>query len=292
MKDNIIRATAANGFIRAFVADTTNLINYAQEIHDLYPVASAALGRVITASLLLAVDMKNIENKLSVIIKGNGQLGSIVAVAKPDGKVKGYVNNPHVDLPLNNNKLDVSKGVGSSGQLTIIKDLGLKEPYSGQVDLVSGEIAEDMAYYLAVSEQKQSAVSLGVLVNPDLSIQSSGGFIIQPLPNAPEELILDIEDRLNNFKTITSLFSSGYSSKDILNELIGDMNIIYNEEIEPSYFCDCNRNRLESILLTLGKKELTDILTEDNGAELICHYCNKTYNFDTKDLEEIISIID
>src|SRR5690606_33310491 len=198
MKDYIIRATAAEGYIRAFAAQTTQMVETARKTHNLYPIASAALGRTMTAASMMAIDLKNERDTLSIIIKGGGPIGSIVVVANAKGMVKGYVDNPFVDLPLNSEgKLDVAGAVGTNGKLTVIKDYKLKEPYIGQVDIVTGEIAEDITYYFAVSEQQPSATALGVLVNPDLSIKASGGFIIQPMPGAPDELIEDIEKKLS-----------------------------------------------------------------------------------------------
>ncbi|HZJ58573.1 MAG TPA: Hsp33 family molecular chaperone HslO [Clostridia bacterium] len=289
MEDYIIRATAAQGNIRAFAATTTNLVGAAQKTHDLYPVPSAILGRTMTAALMMAVDMKSESHALSIILKGGGPIGNVAVVAKSDGRIKGYVDNPHVGLPLNSlGKLDVGMAVGNQGKLTVIKDLGLKEPYAGQVDLMTGEIGEDIAYYMAVSEQKPSAVALGVLVNPDASVKAAGGFIIQPLPGAPEHLIDTIEERIAKVPAISTMVDEGKSPEEVLEAVLGPMDLRVNHRIYPEFACDCNRERLESVLLSIGEEELETILKEDGKAELVCHYCNTVYNFDEEDITKLL----
>ncbi len=289
MKDCIIRATAADGYIRAFAAITTDLVRTAQKTHGLYPVASAALGRTMTAAVMMAMDMKDEGHTLSIILRGGGPIGNVAVVAKPEGRIKGYVDNPRVELPLNSaGKLDVTRAVGNHGKLTVIKDMGLKEPYAGQVDLISGEIGEDIAYYMASSEQKPSAVALGVLVNPDGSIRASGGFIIQPLPGASDRLIDEIEKRISQITPISTMVDRGMSTKEILEEVLGTMDLRINDKIYPLFACDCNRERLKSVLLTIGKEELETILEEDGQAELVCHYCNTIYKFDGEDIRGLI----
>ena len=289
MKDYIIRATAANGNIRAFAATTTYLVDAARKTHGLYPVAAAALGRTLTAAAMMAIDLKGKDDTLSVVIKGGGPIGNIVVVSKSNGKIKGYVDNPRVELPLNSlGKLDVASAVGNQGKLTVIKDLGLKEPYAGQVDLVTGEIGEDLAYYMAYSEQQPSAVTVGVLVNPDGSVKAAGGFIIQPLPGAPVEVIDEIERRIYQAPAISTMVDNDMKPEDILKQILGPMDMKVNDTVYPEFFCDCNRERLEAVLLTLGKKELETILKEDGQAELVCHYCNTVYNFDEEDIKQLI----
>lgn len=289
MKDYIIRATAAEGYIRAFAAQTTQMVETARKTHNLYPIASAALGRTMTAASMMAIDLKNERDTLSIIIKGGGPIGSIVVVANAKGMVKGYVDNPFVDLPLNSEgKLDVAGAVGTNGKLTVIKDYKLKEPYIGQVDIVTGEIAEDITYYFAVSEQQPSATALGVLVNPDLSIKASGGFIIQPMPGAPDELIEDIEKKLSKTTPVSTQIANGKTPENILEDIIGEYGLKINQYLDVLFKCDCNRKRLESVLISLGKEELEDILKNDGKAELVCHYCNKKYNFNADELKELI----
>jgi len=289
MGDYIIRATAAQGYIRAFAGRTTGMVQEAQRLHGLSPVASAALGRSLTAAALLAIDMKDEKDVLSLIIKGNGPLGNIVVVATSQGRIKGYVDNPSVDLPLNPyGKLDVGKAVGGDGKLTVIKDLGLKEPYVGQVDLVSGEIGEDVANYLLISEQQPSAVAVGVLVNPDHSVKAAGGYIIQALPGASDEVIAGIEERILKAPSISSQIEQGKTPEQILHEILGQADMKVMGRIEPKFSCDCSRERLESVLISLGKEELEDIIRKEGKAELICHYCNKKYHFDKKELEILL----
>lgn len=292
-KDYIIRATAADGQVRAFAATTTNLAAYAQKIHGLSPVAAAALGRLMTAAAMMGIDMKGEGNSLSIILKGGGPLGKIVVLANSNGRIKGYVDNPDVYLPLNSiGKLDVSAGVGKEGKLTVIKDLGLKEPYVGQVDIVSGEIGEDIAFYLAASEQKPAAVGLGVLVDIDSTVIAAGGFMIQPLPGASEEIIQKIEHNISVIPAVSALIAEGKTPEEILKDLLGDYELKVYDKIYPLFSCDCSRERLESILITLGRDELEDILKEDGKAELVCQYCNKKYVFDYDDIRELIERID
>lgn len=289
MNDYVIRVTAANGYIRGFAARTTDLVQEAQRLHGLSPVASAALGRTMTAAIMLAADMKGKKDTLSIIIKGDGPLGSVVVVANSDGDIKGYVSNPNVDLPLNaQNKLDVSAAVGKNGRITVIKDLGLKEPYIGQADLISGEIGEDVAYYLTVSEQQPSAVALGVLVNPDCSVKAAGGYIIQALPGAPDEVIADIEKRISSIPSISRQFDEGKSPEEVLEGILGEYGMQVKAVKDVRFKCDCNRERLKYILMGMDEKELVDIIEKDKRAEVICHYCNRKYVFEQEELKELL----
>lgn len=289
MKDYIVRATAADGYIRAFAVRTTQMVEAARKQHNLSPVASAALGRTMTAASMMAIDLQGERDSLSIIIKGRGPIGSIVVVANAGGRVKGYVDNPFIDLPLNaKGKLDVGGAVGVDGKLTVIKDYKLKEPYIGQVDIVSGEIAEDITYYFAVSEQQPSVTGLGVLVNPDLTINSAGGFIIQPMPGASDELIDHIQDKLTGIDPISSQISKGMTPEEILEDILGEYNLKINDRMETVFNCDCNRERLESVLISLGREELEDILKTDGRSELICHYCNRKYQFNSEELKKLI----
>lgn len=287
--DYVIRATAGQGSVRAFAANTTDLVSDAAKVHGLSPVASAALGRVLTAAGIMAVDMKSLNNVLSIIIKGSGPLGSVVSVARADGTIKGYVDNPQADLPLNEiGKLDVGGAVGLDGKLTIIKDLGLKEPYVGQVDLVTGEIGEDIANYFWVSEQQPSVIALGVLVNPDLSIRAAGGYIIQPMPDADEEVISSIEEKLAELPAISTLIDCGRTPEEILSMILGDFDVKINGKTDLRFQCDCSRERLERVILSLGKEELKDIIETDEHAELVCHYCNTKYHFNRDELQVLL----
>ena len=287
--DYVIRATAGQGSIRAFAANTTEMVSEAAKIHDLFPVASAALGRVMTAAIMMAVDMKSSKNILSIIVKGSGSLGSIVTVARADGTIKGYVDNPHVDLPLNEiGKLDVGGAVGLDGKLTVIKDLGLKDPYVGQVELISGEIGEDIANYYWRSEQQPSVVALGILVNPDLSIKAAGGYIIQPLPGAEEYILDGIERKITELPSISTLIEQGNNPEEILQMILGEYDVKINASTDIKFECDCSRGRLEGVVLGLGREEIQGIIDEDEQAELVCHYCNTKYHFQHEELRTLL----
>ena len=288
--DYVVRGVAGQGSIRAFAVRTTQLVSQAAKIHGLYPVAAAALGRVLTAAGMMAVDMKNSSNVLSIVVKGTGPLGSIVSVAKADGTLKGYVDYPQTDLPLNEaGKLDVGSAVGREGKLTVIKDMGLKEPYVGQIDLVSGEIGEDIANYFWASEQQPSAVALGVLINPDLSVKAAGGYIIQPLPDADEEIINRIEKKIAEVPAISTLVEQGRTPEEILEILLGEFELKLLGKTSLKFKCDCNRERLERVVLGLGKEELEDIIQTEGEAELTCHYCNTKYHFSKEQLESLLA---
>lgn len=287
--DYVIRATAGQGSIRAFAANTTEMVSEAAKIHDLFPVASAALGRVMTAAIMMAVDMKSSKNILSIIVKGSGSLGSIVTVARADGTIKGYVDNPHVDLPLNEiGKLDVGGAVGLDGKLTVLKDLGLKDPYVGQVELISGEIGEDIANYYWRSEQQPSVVALGILVNPDLSIKAAGGYIIQPLPGAKEYILDGIERKITELPSISTLIEQGNTPEEILQMILGEYDVKINASTDIKFECDCSRERLEGVVLGLGREEIQGIIDEDEQAELVCHYCNTKYHFQREELQTLL----
>lgn len=288
MGDYILRATAANDSIRAFVATTKDTVQKARELHDTTPVASAALGRLLTAGAMMGVMLKNEDDLVTLQIKGDGPLEGELVTADCKGRVKGYVFNPHVDIPPKSpEKLDVGGAVGK-GFLTVIKDLGLKEPYVGKTELISGEIAEDIAYYYATSEQVASAVALGVLVDKDTSIKEAGGFIIQLMPGVSEEIISKLEFRINTIPYITELLSMGDTPESILNLILGDMDLKIIDKIPTEYFCGCSRERVEKALLAIGEKDLQQLLEEDKKAELSCHFCNKVYNFDENDLKRLL----
>ncbi|NLM13922.1 MAG: Hsp33 family molecular chaperone HslO [Epulopiscium sp.] len=286
MEDYIIRATDAKKQIRAFAAVTTHLVDEASKIHRTSPVVSAALGRLLTASAMMGQMLKGEKDLITLQIKGNGPLQGLVVTADMKGNVKGYPYNPVVDLPLNSvGKLDVSGAIGE-GTLTVIKDLGLKEPYLGQINLVSGEIAEDLTYYFANSEQTPSAVALGVLVDRDYSIKQAGGFIVQLLPEAEEETIQNLENGLRSISSVTQLLEEGKQPEDILKLLLGD--IIIMDKIPTRFYCNCSRERVEKALISIGLKDLREILEQDQKAELKCHFCNKNYIFEDTDLKKII----
>lgn len=290
MKDYLVRGIDRKKSFRVFVASTTNLAEKSRRIHNTSPTASAALGRVLTAAAIMGVTMKGDRDSLTFKIKGDGPIGNIVTVANSNGEVKGYVDNPQADLPSRvDGKLDVGGIVGKNGQLTIIRDLGLKEPYIGYSNLVSGEIAEDLVHYYYLSEQQPSAINLGVLVDKDISIKAAGGYMVQILPNVEEKDIDKIEEILKNAEPISTLIDKGLTPEEILENLFGEFQIEVLEKKNIKFKCNCNRDKIEGVLLSLGKEELTDIIEEDGKAEIVCHFCNTKYNFSKEDLIKLVN---
>ncbi|MFZ5967967.1 MAG: Hsp33 family molecular chaperone HslO [Bacillota bacterium] len=289
MNNYVIRAVAADKSLRIFVAVTTALVEEARRIHDTTPVATAALGRTLTAAGMMGLMLKGANDKLSIQIKGDGPIKQILAVTDSMGNIKGYVANPHVDLPLKSNgKLDVGGAVGQSGRIVVIKDFGLKEPYMGQSELVNGEIGEDLTAYFAYSEQQPSAVALGVLVDRDYSVKQAGGFIVQVLPNASEETIVKLEERLNRIPSVTQMMENdGMEGEQILETVVGDFDYEILDKQEVRLVCDCSIERLEQALISIGSKDLESIIQEDGEAELTCHFCNTKYHFDKEHLERL-----
>ena len=288
MKDYIIRATAANGAIRAFVATTKNTVEIARQRHNLSPVASAALGRMMTAASIMGSMLKGENDLVTLQIRSLGPLKGIVVTADNKVNVKGYVFNPFVEVPNKYpGKLDVGAAVGE-GYMSVIKDIGLKEPYSGRIKLISGEIAEDLTYYFAKSEQTPSSVGLGVLVDTDLTIKAAGGFIIQLMPDAPDEVIDNLEKKLASIPYVTDMLDMGYTPEDILKVIIGDFKFEILENIPVKFYCNCDRSRVEKALISIGKDEIEKIIKEDKKALLHCHFCNKEYNFNEEELKTLL----
>ena len=289
MKDQIIKFLAYNGKISVACCSTTNLVEEARKLHDLSPLATAAMGRVLTITALIGAEMKNKTDKLTIQIKGNGPIGKIVAVSDNSSHVKACITNPHADLPLNEfGKLDVGGAIGNQGFINVIKDIGLKEPYIGISPLTSGEIAEDFANYFQTSEQKQTAVALGVLVDKD-GVRSSGGYIITPMPDATEEEISKVEQSIFKAGAISKMLDNNLSLKEIAQKVTGDENVqIIDTSIEPEYECKCNKEKFADGLMTLGNEQLTELIEEDGKAEIQCQFCNKRYNFNKEELEEIL----
>jgi molecular chaperone Hsp33 len=283
--DKLIRATAKAGQVRIFAAITTDLVNEGVSMHQCAPTAAAALGRMLTAGTLMGTMLKSKGDSLTLHINGGGEAKGVVVTAHADSSVKGYIGNPDVDLPANSKgKLDVSGAIGKDGYLRIIRDLGLKEPYVGQVPIRTGEIGDDLAYYFTVSEQTPSAVGLGVLVDVDMSIKASGGFIIQMMPGADEFLADIITYRLEEIPSITELIEKGMNAQEILEFIFEDMELKIHEEIVPMYKCDCCRERVERALISIGKKDLEEIYNDDKTEEIKCHFCNKNYEFNHEDI--------
>lgn len=287
-KDKIIKILAYDGRVSIICAQTTQLVEKARKTHDLSPVATAALGRTLTVASMMAVNMKNEDDRLTIQIKGNGPLGGMVVVANNEPKLKGYVVNPVVDLPLNNGKLDVGNAIGKEGYLNVIKDIGLKEPYIGMVPLVSGEIAEDFASYFATSEQTNTAVNLGVLVNQD-GVKASGGYIVTPMPDATEDDLFILENRIKEAKPLSQMLDENMSLLDIAKDLTGDENAkVIEENIVPVYECDCSKEKIEKGIISLGKEELEDIIKTEEKIETVCHFCNEKYVFTKEELGNIL----
>lgn len=285
MADVIARGNSMDGSIRVFAAVTTDLVNEAQRIHHTYPVATAALGRTLTIAAIMGAGMKNESDTATIQFKGDGPLGSIVAVTDSKSLVRGYVANPYVDLPLNaQGKLDVGRGVGH-GVLNVIRDLGLKEPYIGQVPIVSGEIAEDMTYYFAVSEQIPTAIGLGVLVDTDNTAVCAGGFMIQLMPEAAPETAARIEEHLKTMEPVTALLQKGMHAEELLFHVTEGFDMLMeNQTVTPAYRCKCSRERMERALISIGKKELEEMIEEQGQAELTCQFCDKKYQFNKEEL--------
>ncbi len=289
MSDKIIKFLAYEGKISVICADTTELVEKARNTHDLSPVATAAFGRLLTITAIMGNEMKGEKNKLTIQMKGNGPLGTMLATANNFPIVKGYVSNPIVDLPLNDmGKLDVGGAVGNAGFINVIKDIGLKEPYIGICPIISGEIAEDFAEYFAKSEQKNTAVALGVLVDKS-GVKSAGGYIITPMPDATNEEISQVEQAIFKAGAISKMLDQNLSLIEIAKKVTGDENVkIIEENITPLYECDCSKESMADGLATLDKGVLKEMIEEDGKAELTCHFCNKKYNFSKEDLEKIL----
>lgn len=287
-KDYLVKATAYNGHIRAYAASTTNTIEDIRKRQDTWATASAALGRTITTTVMMGAMLKG-ENTLTVKVEGNGPLGVIIADSNAHGKVRGYVGQPHVHFDLNEfGKLDVARAVGTEGNLSVVKDLGLRDHFTGQVPLVSGEISEDFTYYFARSEQIPSAVGAGVIVNPDLSIAAAGGFIIQVMPEADEDIITRLEDQIQTFPAISTLVEEGNNPEQVLQRLFMEEDIKVLERLPIQFECNCSRERIERAIKGLGNEEINSMIEEDQGAEANCHFCNEVYQFTENDLRHLL----
>lgn len=288
MNDYIIRATAANDQIRAFAAVTTEMVETAREHHNTSPVATAALGRLLTAGAMMGSMMKGEKDVLTLQIKAGGPLQGITVTADSQGNVKGYVGNPDVCIPANSKgKLDVAGAVGP-GFLTVIKDMGLKEPYSGQVMLQTCEIAEDLTYYFATSEQVPSAVGLGVLMNKNNTVRQAGGFIVQLMPFAEEEVFSRLEQNVQKINSVTNLLEEGHTPESLLEKVLEGFDIQINEKMDTRFHCNCSKERVAKALISIGRKELNEMIQEGKPIEMNCHFCNTNYNFTVEELKEIL----
>ena len=288
MGDYIVRATAANNQIRAFAATTKNTVETARASHNTSPVATAALGRLLTAGSMMGVMMKGDKDILTLQVKAGGPLNGITVTADSHGNVKGYVGNPNVILHANDKgKLDVAGAVGV-GFMNVIKDMGLKEPYVGQTVLQTSEIAEDLTYYFATSEQVPSSVGLGVLMEKDNTVRQAGGFIIQLMPFTEESVISKLEENLKKVTSVTALLEEGHTPESLLAVLLEGFDIEINEKIPTQFYCNCCKERVEKALISVGKKEIQDMIREGKEIELNCHFCNKNYIFTVEELKEIL----
>lgn len=285
----LIRCITSNGQVMATAVDTTDIVSRAENIHKTSAVVTAALGRLLTATSMMGNMLKGRDDSITLRISGGGPAGSLIAVSDANGDVRGYVTNPVVELPLNEKgKLDVGGAVGKDGLLYVIKDLGLKEPYNGSVPIISGEIAEDVTAYYALSEQTPTVCALGVLVNPDLSVNVAGGYIIQLLPAAEEKTIELLEDGIKNIPSVTKMLGEGMSPEEIIRRALCnfEVEVLYEQEIE--YKCNCSRERVEKALISMGEKELTDMAKEMETTEIKCHFCDRIYKFSDKELKKLI----
>ena len=288
MNDYIIRAIAANDQIRAFAAVTTETVETARQDHNTSPVATAALGRLLTAGAMMGTMMKGDKDILTLQIKAGGPLEGITVTADSKGRVKGYVGNPDVCIPANSKgKLDVAGAVGV-GFMNVIKDMGLKEPYVGQVALQTSEIAEDLTYYFATSEQVPSAVGLGVLMNKDNTVRQAGGFIVQLMPFAEEEVISRLEQNVQKINSVTNLLEEGHTPESLLEKVLEGFDMQINEKMDTRFHCNCSKERVAKALISIGRKELNEMIQEGKPIEMNCHFCNTNYNFTVEELKEIL----
>lgn len=289
MKDYLVKSVVKDGMFRAYAVRTTNLVAEAQKRHDSWSASTAALGRSLTATLLLSSSVLKGEEKLTVKINGGGPTGTIVVDGNANGTVKGYLQNPYVSLPLNgNHHIDVGGAVGHEGVMAVTKDMGMGDPFTGQVGLVSGEIGDDFTYYLAQSEQIPSAVGVSIFVNPDETVGVAGGFLIQVLPDATDDAIDELQARLNDLPLVSEMLRDGKTPEQILTEIFSIDDVKFLDKMNVSFKCDCSKERFAKSLATLSKKEIQEMIDQDHGAEAVCHFCGNKYQFSEKDLQEII----
>ncbi|MDQ0273079.1 Hsp33 family molecular chaperone HslO [Cytobacillus purgationiresistens] len=287
MNDYLVKALAYDGQVRAYAVRSTESVGEAQRRHQTWPTASAALGRTMTAGVMMGAMVKG-NDKITIKIEGNGPLGPILVDSNAIGEVRGYVTHPQVHFDLNaNGKLDVRRAVGTEGTLTVIKDIGMRENFSGQVPLVSGELGDDFTYYFVTSEQTPSSVGVGVLVNTDNTILAAGGFIIQLLPETKDETITQIEERLKVIPPVSKLIQRGLTPEEILEEVLGKDNVKFLEKQPVAFRCTCSKERFGNAIISLGKDEITDMIETDEKAEAQCHFCNQTYHYTKDELEEL-----
>ena len=288
MEDYIVRAIAANDQIRAFACTTRNLVENARQIHNTSPVITAALGRLLSAGAMMGSMMKGDKDLLTLQIKGNGPVGGLIVTANSQANVKGYAEVPEVIIPAKpNGKLDVSGAIGE-GYLLVIRDMGLKEPYVGRIPLQTGEIAEDLTYYYAASEQVPSSVGLGVLMNRENTVRCAGGFIIQLMPYATEEVIARLEENLSKIQSVTTMLDGGDTPEQMLTRVLEGFDVQFTETQETHFRCDCSRERLQKVLISLGREELGKFVDENEPVEIGCQFCNSKYLFTIDEIKQLL----
>ena len=287
MKDYIVRATAAEGQVRAFAATTKELVETAREHHNTSPVATAALGRLLTAGAMMGSMMKNDTDMLTIQIKCSGPIGGLTVTADSKGNVKGYVHEPNVILPPKNGKLDVGGALGQ-GVMTVIKDMGLKEPYSGQTILQTGEIAEDLTYYFATSEQVPSSVGLGVLMEKDNTVRCAGGFIVQVMPFISDEVLDKLEENIKKISSVTSMLDNGHTPEQMLEQVLDGLNVEFTDTMDTQFKCNCSHERIEKAIISIGKKDIQEMIDDGKEVEVKCHFCNMAYTFSVEELKQIL----
>lgn len=292
ISDYIVRATAANSQIRAFAITSKELVEHARQIHHTTPVATAALGRLLTGGAMMGSMMKGDSDLLTITMRGDGPIHGVTVTANSYAQVKGFVGNPNLTLPLNYaGKLDVGAAIGY-GTMTVSKDLGLKEPYHSELPLTTSEVAEDLTYYFAKSEQVPSAVALGVLIDRDYTVKQAGGFIIQLMPFAEESVIRFLEKKVETITSVTALLEQGYTPEQLLEQVIGDLSIEIIDRIVPAYSCNCSKDRVTKALISVGKRELSSMVQEGKNIEVNCHFCNTNYIFTPAELQDLIKYIE
>lgn len=287
MKDYIVRAAAANTQIRAFAAVTTELVEEARQRHGTSPVATAALGRLLTGGVMMGSMMKNEEDMLTIQIKCSGQIGGLTVTADSRGHVKGYVYNPDVMLPPKNGKLDVGGALGQ-GVLTVIKDMGLKEPYSGQTILQTGEIAEDLTYYFATSEQVPSSVGLGVLMEKDNTVRCAGGFIVQVMPFIEDKVLEKLEQNIRKIQSVTSMLDNGHIPEEMLGQVLEGLDLEITDTLPAEFYCNCSKERIEKAIISVGRREIQSMIDDGREIEVKCHFCNTAYKYSEDELKELL----
>lgn len=291
MKDYLVKALAYEGTIRAYAVRSTETIAEVQQKHNSWPTATAALGRTMTAAVMMGAMVKG-EDKITIKVEGNGPLGPMIVDANAHGEVRGYATHPQTHVDLNESgKLDVRRAVGTEGTLTVVKDQGLRDFFTGQIPIVSGEIAEDFTQYFVVSEQVPSAVALGVLVNPDNTVKAAGGFIIQVMPGATDETISALEERISTMKPISTMIDEGLTPEEILDEVLGTGNVQILEKMDVSFSCNCSRERFGNAIIGLGEVEIRQMIEEEGQAEASCHFCLESYVYKKEELEGFLDEI-